>query len=1042
MAQLRSMQQTYAAMKGRGSSTAKLSSYAKTLKTRTQAAEDKIIDDNYANGLISTQAYLDALNQRSLRATLTPLQRTNLQIKIRDTKQNYTDEQIQTAYKTGGFYNGVKIDDAAMLAWEKEKLNGMDAGSTAYEQQAQKVAILQDKQDKAERRDYRLQEQLRLSQSPDYDYKIMEQKADLYQKLADDAKADGDNTQYMQFQTTANNYKESAQKAKVEFEYQQKLYKNKTETTAKKNEIKNGVPQATPTGVPSNVPPTQQNQPANTMPVENEDGTVTPGAPTGEQQVQTNEPQAQENPEDLLADLNEIDWQDLSSFYTEDDIKSASRTERSLESKQKAIQRKIADAQKAWDDMGAAVDAYDNSMSYDQKNKYMNIITTKRELSEQYTKDAEQMSEELDIAVQEAANSSEDLRKKVAKRILTERENRINLSLETLNRDLINGTVSKQEFLYNYDLLNTAKKNLADKGMEVFDVEFSDPDIVASYEKDSLNMSETIQKVEAYRTNPSGVELIMNANTGKVSPEFVTNEKNTVQRDKKGVPIPGAKSMFDLKFQKVGNAYVPVEYRDRDGKLLSVDQMKTAFENGDLDDPKKYKKEGTVWETVIHEEVDKNGRVINEVPERRMIKATFKEDGEIGDYTYTDANGETHTVTEIPIQEAGSDTGFLDKVSSFVKGAVNWIGDAFAQDRQNTANTMPQGPIKDFFSGTLLQKNAPALRSQVQTGVDNTLRSLSSVPNPFEIQKAYAQTAAQPTINNVPAQYAPKIIEAANKNGISPSTLAALLAQESWDFDEKYVSGYHTDGTGRGIAAIDKTWHPEVTDEQAFDPNFAIEWAAKEFSNLKKETGSEYDALRAYNAGLNGASSNPANGKGYADKVMARTKQHQVSTEDTENPVVLASASGLRSQQKSNTNYAGTIQSGQTLGPNPQPVQKATLRSQSSSNKSNDDDNIVKKVSNTVKKASDSIKNNSVVKAIDSVSTPQKAANTAVKAVVNNAPKIISTGIKVANTVNDIKKGFGNTVSNIKNTVSNTVNDIKKKASSGWNSLRSLFGGK
>lgn len=38
------------------------------------------------------------------------------------------------------------------------------------------------------------------------------------------------------------------------------------------------------------------------------------------------------------------------------------------------------------------------------------------------------------------------------------------------------------------------------------------------------------------------------------------------------------------------------------------------------------------------------------------------------------------------------------------------------------------------------------------------------------------------------------------------------------------------EGQDRGIVQINSYWHPEVTDEQAFDPYWAIDWAAKEIS--------------------------------------------------------------------------------------------------------------------------------------------------------------------------------------------------------------------
>lgn len=100
-------------------------------------------------------------------------------------------------------------------------------------------------------------------------------------------------------------------------------------------------------------------------------------------------------------------------------------------------------------------------------------------------------------------------------------------------------------------------------------------------------------------------------------------------------------------------------------------------------------------------------------------------------------------------------------------------------------------------------------------------------------------------------EYNPVIEKAANEYGVPAALLKAVLARESMQFTPKYVGGYHTDGTGRGIAGIDKKWHPEVTDEQAFDPNYAIPYAAKLLSGYKKQQGDWGKALRYYNGGGN-----------------------------------------------------------------------------------------------------------------------------------------------------------------------------------------------
>jgi hypothetical protein len=115
---------------------------------------------------------------------------------------------------------------------------------------------------------------------------------------------------------------------------------------------------------------------------------------------------------------------------------------------------------------------------------------------------------------------------------------------------------------------------------------------------------------------------------------------------------------------------------------------------------------------------------------------------------------------------------------------------------------------------------------------------------------------------DIPSAVAPRpqlpyhgiILDAARRNGLPAEFLAAALHRESAGFKERYVRGWHEDQSGRGIAGIDKTYHPEVSDDEAFDPQFAINWMAVELGRLNRKHGNTYDASREYNGGPNFAS--------------------------------------------------------------------------------------------------------------------------------------------------------------------------------------------
>lgn len=56
-------------------------------------------------------------------------------------------------------------------------------------------------------------------------------------------------------------------------------------------------------------------------------------------------------------------------------------------------------------------------------------------------------------------------------------------------------------------------------------------------------------------------------------------------------------------------------------------------------------------------------------------------------------------------------------------------------------------------------------------------------------------------------------------------TVACAHGESSWDTD-----AVGDGGDSRGIAQIHRPSHPDITDEQALDPYWSIEWMAQEFS--------------------------------------------------------------------------------------------------------------------------------------------------------------------------------------------------------------------
>src|SRR3990167_10388442 len=133
------------------------STYSSIAK-KTQAAEDAIVDNQYAAGDLSSEYYLSQLKTRLSRGGLTPLQQVALNKKIGDVQVAVNDAIMSNNYAGG------KITTKDMYDYEKQKLDDMtEPTSTAYIQQQQKVQGLQDKIEKESRTQFRIAENLRIS---------------------------------------------------------------------------------------------------------------------------------------------------------------------------------------------------------------------------------------------------------------------------------------------------------------------------------------------------------------------------------------------------------------------------------------------------------------------------------------------------------------------------------------------------------------------------------------------------------------------------------------------------------------------------------------------------------------------------------------------------------------------------------------------------------------------------------------------------------------------------------------------------------------
>lgn len=115
--------------------------------------------------------------------------------------------------------------------------------------------------------------------------------------------------------------------------------------------------------------------------------------------------------------------------------------------------------------------------------------------------------------------------------------------------------------------------------------------------------------------------------------------------------------------------------------------------------------------------------------------------------------------------------------------------------------------------------------------------------------------------------YQAEIVSAAKQNNVPPSILAGLLAHES-GFNA-HATGQDVGSLDRGIAQINSKAYPNVSNAEAYNPYYAIPFAAQTLASHYKTCGSYQGALEAYNSGQCQGDT------GYSSAVLQQAKKYQ-----------------------------------------------------------------------------------------------------------------------------------------------------------------------
>ena len=129
------------------------------------------------------------------------------------------------------------------------------------------------------------------------------------------------------------------------------------------------------------------------------------------------------------------------------------------------------------------------------------------------------------------------------------------------------------------------------------------------------------------------------------------------------------------------------------------------------------------------------------------------------------------------------------------------------------------------------------------------VKAMKDNPPVVVIEKPIEQDYFAEYCQILPKQYIRElIIKASKKYDLPASLIASILFTES---------GFRTNALNnddRGVAQINRPAHPEVTDEQAYNPEFAIDWMARKLrGDIDYFGGDVKKGVAAYNLGRGGA---------------------------------------------------------------------------------------------------------------------------------------------------------------------------------------------
>jgi len=825
-----------------GGGSSRLSTYINSLTKKQNAAEDAILDNQYDEGIITPENYLNALKTRLGRDYLTPLQIVNLQDKMVQVGEKVNDASVDRQYKAGD------ITTSQVYSYEKEKLDKMTAtDSPTYNSQSTKVQQLKDKAEKETRAEYRLQENVRISKLPEDSSANLWAKAKLYENLQNQATIDGDTSQAMAYEATKNNYISGAKRGDIN-----DIITGAKNTVSSMTEGEMGVPDAG-AGQTYYNQLIGQNEPVSSA----VSGGGTTQAPT------------------TVASSIGVEAGAVSSYGNSPAVKNAME---SLDRGQKTIDRLYADLKQKQFLLGK----YDEAISKASGDQKTQLLTARNNLADTIN----QTNNSIGIAeqgIQDTVTRIQELEQKAATSAFSQEVRKNNMSFDQketqIETEFSKGKITKQEYIQLAAGLAESKSNYLGEVSNVFN-QYGNDISAETYMQKAGDMQTIAQNLNDVGTNIDDYEPIAVDPKGKISNIFgkalrpgefaLTN----VRQEKDA-------GTFDMNYVNRGGGYFKVYFPNTKDEMGLPVSASLAKEMGKLNDQSfiyttKGGKQVTEQITFVTF-TDESGNPTTVKPMVSSMVETLKKKGIIA--PSLGKNSDTNFMvneSQLQINPDGSVNfsippppapGAADKIYKKVTGTLDYMGKNMPKVGKTVIDSKTGQKVWIPFSGfapgfleTPIKKGQELLKN-VGTGISDFLggkygvteriggRDIympfkkkpegQSVTPPFDfvtqaIQKMFPQVQAAEINKNAPAiqnklvqgqvdkvisalpenerNAATLVAKALKKQGIlDPNTLAYAMAtmkhetagsfqpvNEGYYNDEKY--GYEPGFTGRNEA--------------------------------------------------------------------------------------------------------------------------------------------------------------------------------------------------------------------------------------------------